>query len=135
MEENDNGVQKICEELDSIDWYTRQVYAKFGLAIYYCQVVETSMLNILCFLKIKDSHILTKDDLLQYQEILFKKTFGALRIYLEKEKALTNDDMIFLKKLLKLRNFLVHHYFYDRAFIFMKLKGKKGNVERIRRIY
>jgi hypothetical protein len=42
---------EIRQPLDRGDWEHREVYAHFGLAIYFCQVVETALVNYLLLLR------------------------------------------------------------------------------------
>jgi len=109
---------EVRQPLDRGDWEQREVYAHFGVAIYFCQVVETGLVNYLLLLRratadreMEESEI---DDLF---EELFGHTLGrniknVKRILGEHGEWVLADQMT---ETLKLRNELVHHWMRTRS--------------------
>lgn len=111
---------EIEQPLDRSDWEQREVYAHFGVAIYFCQVVETGLVNYLLLLRRA-----TAADELSETEIdeLFVELFGntlgrninnVKRALGEHGEWILADQMT---ETLKLRNELVHHWMRTRALL------------------
>lgn len=106
----------VVEDIDPKDWEHREVYANFGLAIYFCQCVETSIANYVAVQRvIKLGRQLTASEHDALFEELFSRTLGhnlkQLRDLLGEGSELASE----LSDALKLRNDLVHHWMRDRA--------------------
>jgi hypothetical protein len=109
---------EIEQPLDRNDWEQREVYTHFGVAIYFCQVVETGLVNYLLLLRRA-----TAADELSETEIdeLFVELFGSTlgrninkvkRVLGEHGEWVLADQMT---EILKLRNELVHHWMRTRS--------------------
>jgi hypothetical protein len=100
------------------DWEQREIYAHFGLAIYFCQVVETGLVNYLLVLRratAKEKSTVTEID--EVFTLLFGRTFGrnissVKRILGEHGSWILADQM---GEALALRNELVHHWMRKRS--------------------
>ena len=115
----------MIEEMDDESWQTREVYAKYGLAMYFAQCLETGLVNLLVALKLKDRDKITRFDIDSLIGINYEKTLGKL-IYSLKEAMKTSEDMeTDLKELLDIRNYLAHRYFRVKAIDFMKKDGRQ----------
>jgi|GEM_PF-478937 len=109
----------------------KDIFAHFGLAIYQTQLLEHSIVNVLSFLDPSLSQRkLTKsatewDDLVDsFFSSKFKLTLGKM---INELKAITvidpNLEDLLSAALLK-RNWLIHHYFRDRAEVFLTSSGR-----------
>jgi hypothetical protein len=106
--------------LDRSDWEQREIYAHFGLALYFCQVVEAALVNYLLLLdratgerEMAESEI---DDL--FVE-LFGNTLGR-NIHNVKRILGEHGDWVLADQMadtLKLRNELIHHWMRTRAML------------------
>jgi hypothetical protein len=106
------------EPLDRDDWEQREVYAHFGVAIYFCQVVETGLVNYLLVLR----RMTETDDISEVEaDDLFVELFGntlgrnisnVKRILGERGDWVLADQMA---DTLRLRNELVHHWMRKRV--------------------
>lgn len=109
---------EVRQPLDRGDWEQREVYAHFGVAIYFCQVVETGLINYLLLLRratAADGMSETEIDELFGE--LFSYTLGrninnVKRILGEHGEWVLADQMA---ETLKLRNELVHHWMRTRS--------------------
>lgn len=64
--------------MDAADEETREVYARYGLAMYFAQVVEHAIVNLMIALRLPECATLTKRDIDQFMDEAFTMTFGRL---------------------------------------------------------
>jgi len=115
----------MIEEMDDESWQTREVYAKYGLAMYFAQCLETGLVNLLVALKLKDRDKITRYDIDSLIEINYDKTLGKLISSLKQAMKTSEDLENDLKELLNIRNYLAHRYFRVKAIDFMKKDGRQ----------
>jgi hypothetical protein len=108
---------EIRQPLDRADWEQREIYAHLGLALYFCQVVETALVNYLVLL-----HRATTRRGMAEAEVddLFVALFGqTLGRNISNVKRILGEygDWVLADRMadtLKLRNELVHHWMRTR---------------------
>ena len=115
----------MVKETDDESWQTREVYAKYGLAMYFAQCLETGLVNLLVALKLKDRDKITLSDIDSLIEINYEKTLGKLISSLKQAMKTSEDLETDLKELLDIRNYLAHRYFRVKAIDFMKKDGRQ----------
>ncbi len=89
------------EELDPVSAQIKEVYARFGLAVYQAQCVER---QIAILLATKHGPGVNRITRTQYDELLrslFKKTFGSLANRLRKSARIPGDFERSLEKALE----------------------------------
>ncbi|HYM46063.1 MAG TPA: hypothetical protein VES65_07880 [Solirubrobacteraceae bacterium] len=105
----------VVESISRGDWEQREVYAKFGLAIYFCQCLESQVVNYVIALRGAAGSVTTRQEV----DALFGELFGnTLGRNLRHAVRILGDDKILLDELepvLRLRNELVHHWMRERA--------------------
>ncbi len=113
--------------------HIKEVYANFGLAIYLGQVLEHGIVNALVYTDLvprRTGHIGSKEQWeAEFDAFMgrhFEGTLGTLIKTLQRHVAVPASVEASLKEALKLRNFLVHGYFRERA---MDLASFKGRVK------
>jgi hypothetical protein len=114
--------------LDPESYRIREIYAFFGLTMYQIQCLERTLSMLCTTVYNPDANSMTKS---QYDSILetnFSKTLGQLMTKIKKSMDLPEDFENKFADALKKRNFLVHHYFWERA---MKLSHTRGQEEMI----
>lgn len=119
---------QFCFENEDEDEQHKQVYAYFGKAVYFAQVLEYQLINMLLIYSkrknIKMRHEIFDSLFIEYK----KKTFGGLLQKVKKvfsiEDALLNE----LTTLLKKRNYLVHDYFKDKIHMFYNQLGRETMI-------
>jgi hypothetical protein len=114
----------MIEEIDPESWHVREVYAKFGLAMYQGQVLEHEIVNLLSWTGINVGELATQEQADVNAVTLFAKTMGALRMALLKRRLDLGHLDDELMRAVKLRNFLAHGYFRERAAAFMTAEGR-----------
>lgn len=116
----------------------RDVYAYYGLAMYWSQCVEQSMFIHLMFLeffpkKVKGFSNAAKwaSDFDRYEEVELGKTMGRLLQKLKSEGQPTEEVSALLASVLQRRNWLAHSYFSSRAIEFMHESGRSDMIEEL----
>lgn len=108
----------------SIDEQHKEVYAYFGLAIYYSQVLEHQLLNMLLLANTINEEITVNKDYEKCFYSISNKTLGKLIKHINKYYCLRLIDRKKLESLLKRRNYLAHHYFKDNIGLFATESGR-----------
>jgi hypothetical protein len=112
---------EIRKPLDRSDWEQREIYAHFGLALYFCQVVEAALVNYLLLL-----HRATEEREMAESEIddFCSSNCSATRLaetFINVKRLLgEHGDWVLADQMadtLKLRNELVHHWMRTRAML------------------
>lgn len=104
----------------------REIYALFGVSIYYSQVLEQNIIIILAVFEQIEKKINNQKDL----DILWDKydngrrTLGNLIIELKKVLKMSENDFSELEEILKLRNYFAHNYFRMNSDLFFSDGGK-----------
>jgi hypothetical protein len=108
------------QPLDRGDWEQREVYAHFGVAIYFCQVVESALANYLLLLRrATTAREITETEI----DDIFVELFGnTLSRNIKNVKRILGEqgDWVLADQMtdtLKLRNELVHHWMRRRAML------------------
>lgn len=105
------------QPLDRAEWEQREIYAHLGLAVYFCQVVETALVNYLVLLhRATTRRGMAEAEVDELFVELFGQTLGrnvsnVKRILGEHGDWVLADRMA---DILKLRNELVHHWMRTR---------------------
>jgi len=114
----------------SAEEQVREVYARFGLALYFAQVLERGIVNALIFLDLIPNRSKrlrsTKEWETEYDAFAsrhFQKTLGGLIRALGEVKAVPDELEKLLASALHERNRLAHYYFWERADEFMTTPG------------
>jgi hypothetical protein len=117
--------------MQNLDPQVREVYAEFGLAMAAAQLLERWLVSLIIAAYKPPSGKLTPeayDDLLSQ---LSKQTLGALIKELRDSYDVPTDFDERLEEALRLRNWLAHHYFADRATEFQSLEGRSEMIREL----
>jgi len=129
MSDEDETV--IIEDIGPGSWQVRQVFAKYGLAMYHGQVLEHGIVNLLLWSGIADGICKSAEETETVTEALFEQTMGSLkRLLMERRIDLAHieGDLI---RAVSLRNFLAHRYFRERASAFLTHDGRDQMLEEL----
>jgi hypothetical protein len=109
----------------------KEVYARFGLALYFAQVLEHGIVNAMVIMSLipEKRHLApsasewaaTVD---QFMSQKFEKTMGGLIHDLQAHGATPAGLQGSLRDALRKRNWLAHHFFRERASDFMTRSGR-----------
>lgn len=121
------------EKTDPESWLARQIFAYFGLAMYWAQCIEHGIANVAVATGQRDGVITTEDEFAVDHATMLRRTMGqARKELLERRPDLTEfEDK--LSRAVTLRNFLAHAYFRERSAAFMTADGKEAMVKELER--
>ena len=105
------------------DFSEKEVYAFFGLASYFAQVLEKGVTIMVLALRCKGVRITRSEFDALYTENN-KKTMGQLLQRARKLIIIPDEIDSLLDEVLLKRNWLIHHYFADRMAHFMTETGR-----------
>jgi hypothetical protein len=124
--------------MDDEDEQIKDVYARFGLAIYFAQVLEHGIVNALLVLGLIPTrrHLApSKEDWAKevdaFMDRHFEDTMGRLMNSLRSITTLGDDLESLLRKALGKRNWLVHDFFRERAEEFNSGAGRQEMLKEI----
>ena len=117
----------IPEELDPEADQIRQVYAKYGVAMYYAQVLEHGLANFIVASRAGETGI----DPQRLWDELFAMTMGQQMRQALMEAELSNTLIDRLKRALRIRNVLAHHYFRERAEQMLSVHGRISMLDEL----
>lgn len=112
------------EVLDPEDDHTREVYAHAGLALYFAQVLEHGLVNVIVLSLAGGPQFRSADDYDALLDDLLSKTMGQQLRRALREVHFTDDQIDRLQEALRLRNFLVHDFFRERIDQFGSVAGR-----------
>src|ERR1700737_238850 len=106
----------------------KEVYAHFGAAAARASDFEIVLTNILFVNAKRSGRIVTEEDFEKMEMKLNKsrKTLGPLITDVNAEVAIPDETKNAMSEALKRRNYLIHHFFRDKAFEFATEAGRKG---------
>ena len=124
--------------LDPESHHVREVYAHYGLAMYWAQCLEQSIFQHLLFFdhfpKAVKTYTTAEDWVAaidRYEARELKQTMGRLIYRLREAGQTTSSIEQLLDRALKNRNWLAHAYFSDRAVDFMSPGGRDRMLEEL----
>lgn len=120
--------------IDSESSQIKEVYAQFGLVMYQVQCFERTLAILLVTAYAPDLQEITRS---QYEELLgryFQRTLGNLINQLREFITVSRYLEITLSRALQKRNWLVHHYFWERAITFLREDGRESVIKELRKI-
>ena len=127
-------VMTTCDESENI----REVYARFGLAIYCAQVLEHGLVNAMVVLDLIPSrrHLAQSSDewaakVDDFMGRHFMDTMGLMIRSLQSVTPVSEELKELLQQALRRRNWLVHHFFREHAAHFMAATGRAQMLSEI----
>jgi hypothetical protein len=119
------------EEIDPESWLARQVYAYFGLAMYWAQAIEYGITNVAVATGMRDGAITLQGEVEIDYAGMFSKTMGQARNELLRRCPDLVEFEDKLRRAVKLRNFLAHSYFRHRTSAFMTAEGQEAMIREL----
>ena len=110
---------------------TKEVYAHFGLAVYFAQVLEQQSINMIAACKQWENKLIKEEDLktLWDDYDLGSRTFGKLIAEIKALYQFSDEDYKELRAVLKLRNYIAHDYFRFNVELFCSDSGQKRMIK------
>ena len=111
--------------------HSKEVYARFGLALYHAQVLEHGLVNALVFLDLIPSRRAQVASASSWPQLLngfmdrhFEDTMGQMLRSLAAVTAVPSELEGLLRDALQRRNWLAHDFFRERATEFLTSAGR-----------
>jgi hypothetical protein len=117
------------EQLSPEDDQEREVYARYGSAMYYGQSLEVELKGALVLAKLRESSILTQDDFDATWTTNFKATLGTLLSRIKPYSADDDELSEDLQLALRVRNQLAHHFFWDHTKDILTPAGRQRMID------
>ena len=118
--------------------HVKEVYARFGLAVYYAQVLEHGLVNALLILDLVPSRPRIARSSEEWGAAVdkftgrhFETTMGQMMKNLRDVTQVGADLESMLRDALQKRNSLVHDYFRERATKFMSSVGREQMLREV----
>jgi hypothetical protein len=118
----------MIEDISPEDWQCRQVYAKFGAAMFQGQALEHEIVNLIVWSGVSDGTYSSYKETQTANVKMFSETMGVLKqVLISRRIDLANleDDLV---RAVGLRNFLAHSYFRERAAAFITHEGRERMI-------
>jgi hypothetical protein len=113
----------MATDLDKSD-DCKEVYAHAGLALYFAQVLEHSVVNAMLFARIAEHEKVTRAEIDAFLAKQFEKPLGAMLKAMRHHVTVPPDVDTLLNEALRKRNWLAHEFFREFAEHFMNAKGR-----------
>lgn len=107
------------------------VYAAFGRAAYYAQLLEYQLVSIWMLDAITQGVAVTRDDLIAFQGQWTKKTLGRLLHPLKNSSLIPEDLKEFLETVRLTRNCLAHNFFLSDDADLRTSESRKRAIEKL----
>jgi hypothetical protein len=115
--------------MDIDDDLIKEVYARFGLAYYLSECLHRELANGLVMLTFSDPTHITRPRLEEKFARAFSMTFG--QVVKDLDSLLPTDTIQKLHLALQKRNFLAHHFWYERSHLMVTNEGLASMVEEL----
>ncbi len=117
--------------MDANEIDIKEVYALFGAAAYFAQCFERQLAITVSTVCITDSDVITRE---QYDALLsrnFSKTLGQLFHLMKSDITISDEIKDSIAEALRLRNFLMHNYFWERALSLNNTVGRQRMLQEL----
>ena len=126
------------EHGDDKNEHVKNVYAHFGLAMYFVQVLEHALANTMVSAELlprrTERPVPKKEWEAEFDAFMneqYQQTLGRLIRALKNGTSVPSDLEGLLTEALEKRNYLTHHYFRERAEAFMSWEGREKMIEEL----
>lgn len=113
------------EDLSPEDHHTREMYARYGLAMYQGNVLEAAVKNALLIAQVADGRFASSEEFQQAEGRQFRSVLGRL---VDKLAPFIDDSSMReqLQLAIAIRNQFAHHFFWDHAADAVTWKGREA---------
>ena len=121
--------------------HSKELFAYFGLAVYYGQALEQQLANLLLLTKLSQGKTASEADLADLYQRKLGNSLGQLIKEIQHHFPFSEEETAQLQEVWKQRNYIVHDYFKERiqdtftpagrALIIRELKRFKNKASRL----
>lgn len=108
----------------------KEQFAHFGRAVFYAQVLEQQIINMIVIHKQLAGQLINQKDIISLWDSydLGTKTLGILVNELSHIYKVSEEDLTELRSLVKLRNYIVHDYFRFNDNLMLSGSGQRRTI-------
>jgi hypothetical protein len=120
-----------CENSEPSDEDVKEVYARFGLAYYQADVLHRGLCNLYCLSQLPPSGPVARPRVEEHLRTAFGSTLGQL---LKRLTAILPPSLIpRLQVGLERRNFIAHHFWFERIHLMPSMTGIEAMIDELSR--
>lgn len=94
--------------------HSKELFAYFGLAVYYSQALEQQLANLLMLIKLSKGKVPSEEDFTELYQRKLSSSLGQLIQEIQHYFPFSEEETLQLKEVWKQRNYIVHDYFKER---------------------
>lgn len=114
---------------EPIDDLVRELYARFGLAYYCSEVLHRGLCIILAMSDLPQRDMITRPRVEEHFSNAFSLTLG--QVIIELAGRIPSEYSTRLEEVLEKRNFLAHHFWFDRAPLMFRTEDIQQLIEEL----
>ncbi|MGR6543321.1 hypothetical protein [Paenibacillus tundrae] len=111
--------------------HSRELFAYYGLAVYYGQSLEQQLVNLILLMKLSQGKVMTNEDLEDLYERKMSSSLGQLIHEVRHHFTFSDDETRQLNELWQQRNSIVHHYFKERIHETFSPEGRSRMISEL----
>ena len=111
------------DNLTKDDELYKEVYAQFGLAYYLGECLHKELCNIFVIASIQDRSLLSAPRIEEILATAYSLTMGQIIKELDNIEIIPKNILIELENARERRNFLAHHFWFERIHLFASTHG------------
>ncbi len=119
------------DELDDNGDQQREVYARFGLAVYMAQVFEAGVSNLIVVAEGVEGRLTSRQEVDRRFDELYRQVLGRLVRVLEQDQRIDEKDLSVCRRALDERNRLMHHYWREQITSMATPAGRQRMVDEL----
>jgi hypothetical protein len=100
----------------------RELFAYFGRAYYFAEVLHRGLCNLYVVLQVPENGVVTRYRVEEHFAAAFKMTLG--QVWKTVANHFTRDSRTVLELAIERRNFVAHHFWYERAHLMSRRDGR-----------
>ncbi|MFC9708071.1 hypothetical protein ACFTRD_07915 [Paenibacillus sp. NPDC056933] len=111
--------------------HSRELFAYYGLAVYYGQALEQQLVNLILLMKMSQGKAVSEEDLEDLYERKMSSSLGQLIHEVRHHFTFSEEETRQLNELWKQRNGIVHHYFKERIHETFSPEGRSRMIKEL----
>lgn len=111
---------------------SRELFAYFGLAVYYSQALEQQMVNFIILIKVASGGMTSEAELKLHFDKKLSNSLGQLVREISHYFTFPPEEMELLKHIWKQRNYIVHDYFKQKIHATFSEKGRTEMIKELK---
>ncbi|WP_434751614.1 hypothetical protein [Paenibacillus amylolyticus] len=111
--------------------HSKELFAYYGLAVYYGQALEQQLVNLILLTKISQGKVVSEEDLEELYERKMSSSLGQLIHEARHHFPFSEEETNQLNELWQQRNRIVHHYFKERIHETFSPEGRTRMIKEL----